>query len=92
MHECKPLCKGTKMIVLGAIVLGNYYLDLMDWWLLAGGLLVLKGLIVIAMKGKCGCCKEPCCREVEPCCQPTSEPSVAEQPKAEPKKKGRKKE
>lgn len=52
---CEPGCKAMKMVVLGALVIANEYYLKWNWWYLLGGLLVFKGLMVMAFKGKCCC-------------------------------------
>jgi hypothetical protein len=65
-------CGAMQKIVLGAVVLANYWWNLLDWWLLVGALLVLGGVIKLVMPS-CPCNKGMCCGE--------------EMPKAAPKKK-----
>ncbi len=52
-------CWGAKHVVLGVIVLANWYWKTpVDWWLLAGVLLVLLGLLKI-IKPTCPHCAAP---------------------------------
>ena len=49
-------CMGGKLIVVGAIVIANQLWLNWSWWLVIGGLLVIKGLLKVAMPGGCGHC------------------------------------
>jgi len=49
---CKG-CFGTKMIVLGLIVLANAYWNFLSWATLIGILLILAGIIKFAMPCRC---------------------------------------
>ena len=49
-------CMGGKLIVVGAIVIANQLWLNWSWWLVIGGLLVVKGLLKVAMPGGCGHC------------------------------------
>ncbi len=44
---------GAKLVVLGALVFANIYLQLLSWPWFIGGILVLEGLLKLAV---------PCCR------------------------------
>jgi hypothetical protein len=60
-HGCKPACIGMKLVALGAIVISNELFFRVKWWLLIGGILILKGLMIVIMKD-CMCHKsEECC-------------------------------
>jgi hypothetical protein len=63
-HGCKPACIGMKMIAVGALLIANQIYFRLNWWILLGGLLILKGLMLVVMKG-CMChmheTKECCC-------------------------------
>ncbi len=52
------MCKGAKLVAVGLIVLANFYWEFADWWLLAGVLLVLFGLLKM-VKPTCPHCKAP---------------------------------
>ena len=52
---CNPMCKGIKMVVLGAIIVANEYYLKFNWWYLFGGLIALKGLMIALFHGKCAC-------------------------------------
>ena len=52
---CEPGCKAMKMVFLGALLIANEYYFGWNWWYLFGGLFVFKGLMVLAIKGKCCC-------------------------------------
>ncbi len=60
--HCNPICIGMKMIVLGIILAANEYYFKLNWYYLIAGLLVLKGLMIMIMKGCC-CKKDTCCTE-----------------------------
>ncbi|MBI3033750.1 hypothetical protein HYY72_01180 [Candidatus Woesearchaeota archaeon] len=47
-------CSGAKVLVIGVIVLVNWYLKLVDWALLIGALMVLGGLLKL-VKPHCPC-------------------------------------
>ena len=49
-------CWGTKYIVVGLILIANQLWLGWSWWLVIGGLLVLKGVLKLAMPGGCGHC------------------------------------
>ena len=54
-QECTSGCMGSKLLLLGLLVIANNYYKIVDWWYFLGGLLVLKGLFKLTMKGKCMC-------------------------------------
>ena len=56
-HEHCHCLDGGKLIVLGGIILANELYFNYSWWLVLGGLLMLKGIIVLVMQGKHMC---PC--------------------------------
>ncbi|GEM_PF-4183963 len=47
-------CKGISLLVVGAVVLANSYLNLVGWSRLIGVLLVLGGVMKL-VKPHCGC-------------------------------------
>lgn len=47
-------CKGISLLVVGAVVIANHYLDMVKWPLLIGALLVLGGVMKM-VKPHCGC-------------------------------------
>jgi len=44
--------KGFAMLVLGALVLGNFYLAMFNWPVFVGGVLVLAGFLKMLMPNK----------------------------------------
>ncbi len=48
MHKCK----GISMIVLGLLVIGNVYWQVVDWGTFIGGILVLAGFMKLVMPHK----------------------------------------
>ena len=62
-------CRSIKVIVLGAVVMANYYGwgvgKPLNWWLLIGALLVIGGVIKLVMP-TCSCNKGTCCEEPAP--------------------------
>ncbi|AJF60958.1 TPA: hypothetical protein HA239_04650 [Candidatus Woesearchaeota archaeon] len=54
-HEHTHGCMGSKWLVVGLLVIANNYYAWFDWWYFLGGLLVLKGLWLLVMKGHCMC-------------------------------------
>ena len=48
-------CAGVKLVVIGVIMLANAYWPFADWWVLAGILVVLMGLVKI-IKPTCPHC------------------------------------
>ncbi|MBS3164224.1 hypothetical protein J4439_02225 [Candidatus Woesearchaeota archaeon] len=63
-HGHRATCKGSVLLAVGALVIANEYALDINWWYLFGGLLVLKGLLLLVCGGKCGCHKD-CCQEPE---------------------------
>ncbi len=49
-------CKGIGLLVVGLLVVLNSWLTLVDWWMLIGVLLALKGLMCVVKPNGCGCC------------------------------------
>ena len=47
-------CSGASWIVLGVIVLLNWWFGIVNWWALVGALLVLCGIMHV-VKPSCGC-------------------------------------
>lgn len=45
---------GIKMLILGVLVLGNFYLVGLSWPIFIGGVLVLGGIGSLIMHGCCG--------------------------------------
>jgi len=56
-------CKGGTKLILGVVVLANWYLSSqgngVDWWLLVGVVLVLLGLLSYSRPGGCGHMETP---------------------------------
>ena len=50
-EEYCPKCKAMQLIVVGAVVLANYWWNFVNWWLLVGALLVLAGVLKLIMPG-----------------------------------------
>lgn len=50
-------CQGYKLLVLGILILVNFYWLKWDWWLFVGAVFVLKGLLM-TWKPSCPCPKE----------------------------------
>ena len=54
-HSVCGRCKGIGLLVVGILVLANAVWSFVDWWLLVGALLVLKGLVMLVKPNGCGC-------------------------------------
>ena len=62
MSCCEEYCpkyKAMQLIVVGAVVLANYWWNFVNWWLLVGALLVLAGVLKLIMPC-CPCNKAAC--------------------------------
>ena len=54
MH--KPECHGMMLVGLGGLLIASQLWPRLNWWIILGALLIVKGVIVYFMKG-CMCMK-----------------------------------
>ena len=60
-----PACKGMKLMIFGGLLIVNEIYWGYPWATFFGALLIVKGLMVLLFKGKCGCNKDKCCKPEE---------------------------
>jgi uncharacterized membrane protein HdeD (DUF308 family) len=55
-HACCGRCMGAKMLILGILIILNVKYALFDWWTFVGGILGIKGILMLIMPS-CPHCK-----------------------------------